>query len=54
MCDFDDFDFGWEDMAIAGSLAEEMTNEKQRQSDYDQEMFDLDRENEEYESGKNL
>ncbi len=45
---FDDFD--WEDMAITGALAEELSNEKKRRSDYDQELFDLDKENEELEN----
>ena len=48
MC-FDDF--GWEEMGMAGSLAEEMAGEKRLQ---DEELFDLDRENLEYERGDKL
>ena len=51
MC-FDDFD--WEDMmSMAGALAEEIALEQKR-SVQDEEVFNLDKENEEYESGKNL
>lgn len=48
MC-FDDF--GWEEIGMAGALAEEMSGEKRLQ---DEELFDLDRENLEYERGDKL
>ena len=48
MC-FDDF--GWEEIGMAGSLAEEMSDGKRLQ---DEELFDLDRENLEYERGDKL
>ena len=51
MC-FDDF--GWEEMGMAGSLAEEMTEEERARFRGEQEIFDLDKENEEYERGDKL
>lgn len=41
MCDFLD-DFGWEDFAMAGSLAEEMTEAEREQIRAEQETFELD------------
>jgi hypothetical protein len=36
MCDFDDF--GWEDMGIAGALAEEMAEEEKERRRLEREM----------------
>jgi hypothetical protein len=42
MChDFFD-DFGWEDMALAGSLAEEMTEEQKERMRLEREMQEQD------------
>ena len=40
-CDFLD-DFGWEDVAMAGSLAEEMTEEEKEQFNAELEMVEPD------------
>jgi hypothetical protein len=45
MCDFDDF--GWEEMGMAGALAEEMAEEERERRRLERE---LEKENEECES----
>ena len=50
---FDEDGFGWEEMAVAGSLAEEMTDEKKSYIQ-DDEFFDLDKENLQFERGDKI
>ena len=40
MCDFDDFfdDFGWEEMGMAGALAEEMAEEEKERLRLEREL----------------
>ncbi|MBN1903694.1 MAG: hypothetical protein JW927_01215 [Deltaproteobacteria bacterium] len=45
MCDFDDCD--WQDMAMAGTLSEEMADEEKKQGQ-EEDVFDLDKENLEF------
>ena len=44
MCDFDDFfdDFGWEEMGMAGALAEEMAEEERERQRLERELEEED------------
>lgn len=44
MCDFDDFfdDFGWEEMGMAGALAEEMAEEEKERRRLERELEEED------------
>lgn len=53
MCEFDDFNFDWEDMASAGALAEEIAEEQKGRAQ-EEDVFDLDKENAELEDENNF
>ena len=44
MCDFDDFfdDFGWEEMGMAGAMAEEMAEEERERLRIERELEEED------------